>query len=316
MAHDDEFIIGGRKSKKSASSQGTPRTPNPRGGGNQSGIKLGSLSGGSMSFTKRLAKDMAIAKRSSGRRTYAKPSKPKTGRFNARGRGRTALAAGIGPNRSWQTFDGSSIRYRSRRAVVKVRVMKLRGGKARAAYSHLKYLQREGAGVERSEGRDGERSLTETRGELYGPDRHIDYDDKGFLERGEQSFDGRGDPHQFRLIISPEDGVELARDVYGGAPSLQRETRKLMEQLSEDLGTRLDWVAVDHFDTAHPHTHVVLRGVTHDGKALNIAGDYIAEGIRGRYEEIITHELGLKCEMDILDDLARETKLNRVTTLA
>lgn len=37
--------------------------------------------------------------------------------------------------------------------------------------------------------------------------------------------------------------VELARDVYGGAPSLQYETRKLMEQLSEDLGTRLDWVA-------------------------------------------------------------------------
>lgn len=264
-----------------------------------------------MSFTKRLAKDMAIAKRSSGRRTYAKPSKPRTGRFNARGRGRSALAAGIGPNRSWQTFDGSSIRYRSRRAVVKVRVMKLRGGKARAAYSHLKYLQREGAGVERTE----ELNLSETRGELYGPDRHESYEDRDFLERGEQSFNGRGDPHQFRLIISPEDGVELARDVYGGAPSLQRETRKLMEQLSEDLGTRLDWVAVDHFDTAHPHTHVVLRGVTHDGKALNIAGDYIAEGIRGRYEEIITHELGLKCEMDILDDLARETKLNRVTTL-
>ena len=147
MANDDDFILGGRKTKKSSSSQGTPRTQKPRGGSNQSGIKLGSLSGGSMSFTKRLAKDMAIAKRSSGRKSYAKPSKPRTGRFNARGRGRSALAAGIGPNRSWQTFDGSSLRYRSRRAVVKVRVMKLRGGKARAAYSHLKYLQREGAGL-------------------------------------------------------------------------------------------------------------------------------------------------------------------------
>ncbi len=311
MANDDDFILGGRKTKKSSSSQGSPRTQNPRGGSNQSGIKLGAFPNSNMSFTKRLARDMAIAKRSSGRRTYAKPSKPRTGRFNARGRGRSALAAGIGPNRSWQTFDGSNIRYRSRRAVVKVRVMKLRGGKARAAYSHLKYLQREGAGVERTEDRD----LTETRGELYGPDRFAEYDDRDFLERGEQSFEGRGDPHQFRLIISPEDGVELARDVYGGPPNLQRQTRKLMEQLSEDLGTRLDWVAVDHFDTAHAHTHVVLRGVTHDGKALNIAGDYIAEGIRGRYEEIITHELGLKCEMDILDDLARETKLNRVTTL-
>jgi len=66
-----------------------------------------------------------VAKRSSGRKSYAKPSKPRTGRFNARGRGRSALAAGIGPNRSWQTFDGCNIRYRSRRAIVKVRVMKL-----------------------------------------------------------------------------------------------------------------------------------------------------------------------------------------------
>ena len=139
MANDDDFILGGRKTKKSSSSQGTPRTQNPRGGSNQSGIKLGAFPNSNMSFTKRLAKDMAIAKRSSGRRTYAKPSKPKTGRFNARGRGRSALAAGIGPNRSWQTFDGSNIRYRSRRAVVKVRVMKLRGGKARAAYSRVGY---------------------------------------------------------------------------------------------------------------------------------------------------------------------------------
>ena len=91
MANDDDFILGGRKNKKSASFQGTPRTQTPRGGGNQSVIKLGTLSGGSMSFTKRLAKDMAIAKRSSGRKSYAKPTKPRTSRFNARGRGRAAF---------------------------------------------------------------------------------------------------------------------------------------------------------------------------------------------------------------------------------
>jgi len=70
------------------------------------------------------------------RRSYTKPSKPRTGRFNARGQGRSALAACIEPNRSWQTFAGCNIRYRSRRAIVKVRVMKLRGGKARAAYRY------------------------------------------------------------------------------------------------------------------------------------------------------------------------------------
>ena len=117
MAQDDEFFIDGRTSKRSGS-QGSPKTRTSKGGGSsQPIVKLGTLSGGSMSFTKRLAKDMAIAKRSSGRKSYAKPSKPRTGRFNARGRGRSALAAGIGLSRSWQTFDGCNIRYRSRRAI-------------------------------------------------------------------------------------------------------------------------------------------------------------------------------------------------------
>jgi type IV secretory pathway VirD2 relaxase len=34
----------------------------------------------------------------------------------------------------------------------------------------------------------------------------------------------------------------------------------VMRQMEEDLGTRLDWVAVDHFNTGHPHSHVVVRG--------------------------------------------------------
>lgn len=225
------------------------------------------------------------------------------------------MSSGIGINRSWQTFDGHPMRFRARRAIVKVSIIPLRSGKSRAAYSHLKYLQREGAGVERSEGKDGELKLTETRGELYGPERGFEYDDKSFLERSENSFEGRGDPNQFRLILSPEDGTEAARRMNGTPPSLKGQTRRFMNQMEDDLGTRLDWVAVDHFDTAHPHTHVVLRGVLDNGKELRIAGDYISEGMRGRYENIITRELGLKPEYEIISDLARETKLNRVTTL-
>ena len=65
-------VIGGRKTRKSGS-QGSPRPSTSKGGAaSQPIVKLGSLSGGSMSFTKRLAKDMAIAKRSSGRKSFAK----------------------------------------------------------------------------------------------------------------------------------------------------------------------------------------------------------------------------------------------------
>jgi type IV secretory pathway VirD2 relaxase len=44
-----------------------------------------------------------------------------------------------------------------------------------------------------------------------------------------------------------------------------------MRQTEEDLGTRLDWIAVDHFNTGHPQCHVVIRGRDDLGKDLIIA---------------------------------------------
>ena len=253
----------------------------------------------------------------SGRRTLTVPSKPRTGRFNSRGRGRAALERGIGPKQGWRIHKATGDRYRARRAIVKVRVVKLRNAKSSVSRGHLAYLQREGAGVERAEGLDGpidgNGELTPTRGQLYGPDEGVEIDERDFVARSQESFNGRGDPHQFRIMISPEDGAELARVNGDGTPNLKDTTRALMAQMEEDLGTRLDWVAVDHFDTAHPHTHIIARGVTHDGKGLNIAGEYISRGIRGRLEEELTRELGWKSELEIQREMKREMSAMRVT---
>ncbi len=250
----------------------------------------------------------------SGRRTLTVPSKPRTGCFNARGRGRAALERGIGPKQGWRVHKATGDRYRARRAIVKVRVVKLRNAKSSVSRGHLAYLQREGAGVERAEGLDGSAELTPTRGQLYGPEDGVEIDGRDFVARSQESFDGRGDPHQFRIMISPEDGAELARVNGDGTPNLKDTTRALMAQMEEDLGTRLDWVAVDHFDTAHPHTHIIARGVTHDGKGLNIAGEYISRGIRGRLEEELTRELGWKSELAIQQEMKREVGAMRVTS--
>jgi len=155
--------------------------------------------------------------------------------------------------------------------------------------------------------------LTPTRGQLYGPEEGVEVDGRDFVARSQESFDGRGDPHQFRIMISPEDGAELARVNGDGTPNLKQTIRALMAQMEEDLGTRLDWVAVDHFDTAHPHTHIIARGVTHDGKGLNIAGEYISRGIRGRLEEELTRELGWKSELEIQQEMKRDVDAMRVT---
>ncbi len=53
-------------------------------------------------------------------------------------------------------------------------------------------------------------------------------------------------------------------------------------QMEKDLDTRLDWVAVDHWNTEHPHVHLIVRGVREDGQDLVISRDYIKEGMRDR----------------------------------
>src|SRR5215472_965120 len=149
---------------------------------------------------------------------------------------------------------------RMRRVVVKARIVRLRVG-SRAADAHVGYLQRDGTT------RDGE------RGRLYGAGTDA-ADGRGFTERG------RDDRHQFRFIVAPEDGDRLS--------DLRGFTRDVMRQMEEDLRTRLDWVAVDHFNTGHPHSHVIVRGREDQGKDLIIAQDYITDGMRLRAQERAT----------------------------
>lgn len=166
------------------------------------------------------------------------------GRFNARGPG-GKLSQTVAKSSGWSVDRISCMRVRARRVMVKARVVKLAGTKtAGAAQAHLRYLQRDGVS------RDGELGR-------FCSTFSDNVDGKAFLERGE------GDRHQWRFIVSPEDGASF--------DTLRSFTRELVTKMEQDLGTTLDWVAVDHFDTGHPHTHLLVRGATEDGKVLNIA---------------------------------------------
>lgn len=118
---------------------------------------------------------------------------------------------------------------------------------------------------------------------------------------------GREDRHQFRFIVSPEDAEQL--------DDLRTYTRHLMARMEADLGTRLEWVAVDHWNTNNPHTHVVLRGKDDTGKDLIISRDYIAEGIRHRAAELATEWLGPYTELEIQRAMQREVDQERWTGL-
>ena len=91
--------------------------------------------------------------------------------------------------------------------------------------------------------------------------------------------------------------------------------RDLAGQMEMDLGTRLDWVAVDHWNTEHPHIHLIVRGVRDDGQDLVIARAYIKEGMRDRARDLITQELGPRTEHDIRRTLERQIAAERWTGL-
>ncbi|MFA6968599.1 relaxase/mobilization nuclease domain-containing protein [Bosea sp. (in: a-proteobacteria)] len=154
--------------------------------------------------------------------------------------------------------------------------------------THLNYLRREGVT------RDGEKAR------LFGPGGE-DADPKAFAERWE------GDRHHFRFIVSPDDAAEMA--------DLKSFTRDLVGQMEKDLDTRLDWVAVDHWNTEHPHVHLIVRGVRDDGQDLVISRDYIKDGMRDRARDIITQELGPRTDLDIRRALDRQVDSERWTQL-
>ncbi len=175
----------------------------------------------------------------------------------------------------------------SRRVIVKQRSVRAawKGGRARA---HLRYVQRDGTS------RDGE------RGQLYSAteDRA---DGDAFLDRG------KDDRHQFRFIVSPEDGAELS--------DLTAYTRDFMKQVEADLGTKLDWVAVNHYNTGHPHVHVIVNGRDDTGGDLVINGDYLSAGLRERASELASLELGPVTEIEQTRKLSAEIDQDRFTRI-
>lgn len=208
---------------------------------------------------------------------------------SSRARARRFDGSRIGRGSATGRVLGASNRYSgppSRRVVVKARFVRLGGKRTDAAAAHLRYLQRDGTT------REGE------RGTLYSAELDS-ADGKAFLERG------TGDRHQFRFIVAAEDGAEYSE--------LKPMIRKLMAQAEKDLGTKLDWVAVDHFNTGHPHTHILLRGKDDRGQNLIIAREYIAKGLRARATDIVQRDLGPRTDLEIMRANVREIAQERFT---
>src|SRR5271163_2206434 len=175
---------------------------------------------------------------------------------------------GVGVQREPRAFTQRSV----------VKVSYARNARSASWAAHGRYLAREGAQREDAKGL----GFDSTRDDIC-------------LSQLLAAWQQAGDPRLFRIIVSPENGAEL--DLKGHA-------RELVAQMERDLGTRLEWAAIDHHNTDNPHVHILIRGVTESGNALSIDRSYIKSGIRDRSQEIASRKLGLRVERDILESRA------------
>jgi type IV secretory pathway VirD2 relaxase len=144
--------------------------------------------------------------------------------------------------------------------------------------------------------------------------RDGDFKAVGFDSRGEsidiaerlEGWQKAGDERLWKLIVSPE---------FGDRADLKRLTRDLVSQMESDLGTPLEWVAVAHFNTEHPHVHMALRGVGAKGQAFRLSRDCIKQGIREIAEDFCTRQLGYRTQLDAAAAQRGEVHQHRYTSL-
>jgi type IV secretory pathway VirD2 relaxase len=216
------------------------------------------------------------------------------------GAAKTAKSSGLrahfrkGGGKPTRGFSGAQ-----RRVVVKARIVAHGAGKAAPLKTHVAYLAREGRANARSAAPEIERAAVapEAAPALA---TQVDYlardgaEDRGlyvFYDGAREGVDAKAmtaswadDTRHFRLIISAEDGAALG--------DLKPFVREVMGDLEAKLGTRLEWAAVDHWDTDNPHTHVLIRGRRADGTDLVIPRKIISHGIREHAQEVATRVLG------------------------
>jgi hypothetical protein len=120
------------------------------------------------------------------------------------------------------------------------------------------------------------------------------------------SWQSGGDERMFKIIVSPEFGERM---------DLEKHTRDLMTRIEKSLLTRLEWVAVVHHNTEHPHVHIALRGLDDRGASLRLPRAFIQSGIRQHAENLATMELGYRTERDALEAQRREVQQLRFTSL-
>jgi type IV secretory pathway VirD2 relaxase len=81
------------------------------------------------------------------------------------------------------------------------------------------------------------------------------------------------------------------------------------------VGKPRAWLAIDHWDTDNPHTHIILRGRDRLERDLVLPRDFVKHGLRGIARDVATERLGARTPAQARAALDRETRRHAPTRL-
>jgi hypothetical protein len=109
----------------------------------------------------------------------------------------------------------------------------------------------------------------------------------------------------FRIFLSPQ----------SDKANLTELTETFIKKLELQTGYKLYWQAANHYNTAHPHAHLLINGVDKFGKEIKFPKDIVKTFMRETARTICTAQLGTRTREELELEKERELTAPRYTRL-
>jgi hypothetical protein len=109
----------------------------------------------------------------------------------------------------------------------------------------------------------------------------------------------------FRIFLSPQSDKVNLREL----------TEKFVKRLELQTGYKLYWQAANHYNTAHPHAHLLINGVDKTGKEITFPKDIVKTFMRETARDMCTSQLGIRTREEIELEKERALTSPRYTKL-
>jgi type IV secretory pathway VirD2 relaxase len=142
------------------------------------------------------------------------------------------------------------------------------------------YLVREGTDIDGS------------RAKLYGTD----------LDEYRQNMVDKN----FRIFLSPQSDKINLNDM----------AEKFIKKLEQQTGYTFYWQAANHYNTAHPHAHLLINGIDKNGKEIErFHPDIVKTFMREYARDICTSQIGYRTAAEIAIEKEKELEAQRFTNI-